>query len=164
MNFSEFTRCRFIATVIQDAVFEEAKFVDSEFDSVTTSTAEPGAGVDLPQRPERKPIEGFQAVLASFDHKTRIRNLHFKVAELRSARFNGTTLENTRFSNSDLSRASFDKVDLSGVEFDGVDLSGADLSTARNLPPTLLAGACGNADTRLPPGHTLKACPTGGAR
>lgn len=164
MTLSEFTRCRFIATVIQDAVFEGARFVDSEFDSVTSSTAEPQAGVDPPPRPERKSIEAFQAVLASFDAKTRIRNLHFKLAELRFARFNGTTLENTRFSNSDLARASFNNVDLSSVEFDGVDLSGADLSTARKLSPALLEGACGNADTRLPPGHTLKVCPSGGAR
>ncbi|WP_372528466.1 pentapeptide repeat-containing protein [Piscinibacter sp.] len=157
MNFSVFTRCRFIATDIEDSLFEEAKFEDSEFDTVKTTT--PGAEAGRNPPPPRKRIARFQAVLASFDDKTRIRNLHFADAELRSARFNGLTLANTLFSNSDLSGAVFDKVDLSGVEFQDVDLSGADLSTARNIPPRLLDGACGNKDTRLPPGHTVKPCP-----
>ena len=157
MNFSVFTRCRFIATDIEDSLFEEARFEDSEFDNVKTTT--PGAQASRDAHPPRKRIAHFQAVLASFDDKTRIRNLHFADAELRSAHFNGPTLANTLFSNSDLSGAVFDKVDLSGVEFQDVDLSGADLSTARNLSQRLLDGACGNRDTRLPPDHTLKPCP-----
>jgi uncharacterized protein YjbI with pentapeptide repeats len=165
LSYSKFTRCRFIATNIDDAQFEESTFVDTEFDLERRSdpVAEPSA--ELPPR-QRKRMTRFQAVLATFDKKTSIRNLEFEAAELRNARFTGTTLDNVGFSSahgvpslkSDLSGAVFDGVDLSRVEFRGVDLSGADLSSALGVSQELLRGACGNADTKLPVGHSVKTC------
>lgn len=152
LNFSTFLRCKFIGTEIEDSLFEDAHFEDSEFDSRLASPGETGSPTP------RKTVLLFQAKFASFDHQTRLRNLHFDRAELRSAKFQGTTLANVSFSRSDLSYASFVEVDLSGVSFDQVDLSHADLSRALNLPAQLLRGACGNSETRLPPGSSLEPC------
>ena len=156
MNFTVFTRCRFIDTDFVDTLFEQALFEAVEFDSARSSAMQGEAAFGPPT--SRRRLQGFHAVLATFDDKTRIRNLHFDRAELRSANFNGTRLINTLFSNSDLSGATFDQVDLSSVGFQGVDLSGANLSSARKLPPELLDGACGNADTQLPAGLHVNPC------
>ena len=47
--------------------------------------------------------------------------------------------------------------DLTGADLDA-NLSGANLSDAKNLTQEQLDKACGNADTKLPEGLTLKAC------
>ncbi len=158
LNFSTFVRCKFIGTEIEDSLFEEAVFEDSEFDSRTFAPGDTGAATP------RKRVTLFQAKFASFDAKTRLRNLHFDRAELRSAKFQGTQLANVSFSRSDLSYATFIDVDLAGVSFDEVDLSHADLSRAKNVTLALLQGACGNGETRLPPGASVKACRPGTAR
>lgn len=158
LNFSVFTRCRFIGADIEDSFFVEARFVDSELAGGPRAAPTPGRQDDAP--PAQKRIAGFQAVLAVFDGKTVIRDLHFERAELRGARFEGTRLENLRFSNSDLSGAVFEAVDLAGVEFAGVDLSGADLSSARRLALRQLAQSCGNDATRLPSGLSIAPCRT----
>ena len=87
--------------------------------------------------------------------------MQFAEADLRSARFESVEFANTLFENSDLSDAVFEDIDLIGLEFENVDLSGANLEHARNVRPQLLAGACGNADTRLPPGMEIKPCRAG---
>jgi uncharacterized protein YjbI with pentapeptide repeats len=76
---------------------------------------------------------------------------------LRNARFEEAMFENVLFTESDLSGAIFENVDLTHVEFEQVDLSGAELSRAR-IPEKLLDGACGNEETRLPPGFSIKPC------
>ena len=47
--------------------------------------------------------------------------------------------------------------DLRGANLTGVNLTGADLRDARDLTQEQLDKACGNADTKLPEGLTLKA-------
>jgi len=162
MNAATFNKCRFIDVRFENVLFEEATFIDTEFDSAKSSSSDAkpaGSGAAIP----RKVVVGFQAAFATFDKDTRISNLQFKKAELRSTKFNGTRFANTAFSESDLSNAEFDHVDLSGVQFEKVDLSGANLSTALHLPPSLVSGGCGNAQTRLPPGAVrLKPCVVGG--
>lgn len=167
LNFSRFVRCKFIATHFEDTVFEEAIFEAVEFGDARSAAPPVIVGGKQDQAPvQRTRVLHFQGVLATFDVATRISNVEFLDAELRSARFVGTTLKNVMFATSsddptarsDLSGAIFDKVDLAEVGFRNVDLSGADLSSARGVTAGLLAGACGNRETRLPPGHTIKSC------
>ncbi|MBX3637717.1 MAG: pentapeptide repeat-containing protein [Rubrivivax sp.] len=156
-NVGLFTRCRFIGAKIQDSYFDEARFIDSEFD-MPRSTPVPGDGPVAAQARGR--IERFQAHTAVFGGGTRIRNLHFVRAVLIGARFEGATLHNVLFEDSDLSLADFSGVDLSGVEFRGrVELNGAKLAGARGVTTALLAGACG-IHAELPPGMTVQPCPT----
>jgi uncharacterized protein YjbI with pentapeptide repeats len=57
-----------------------------------------------------------------------------------------------------LSEANLSYANLSGANLSGTDLSGANLSGATNLAQTRLDEACGNANTKLPEGLTLKLC------
>ena len=44
-------------------------------------------------------------------------------------------------------------------DLSGADLSSADLSNAKNLTQMQVEEACGDANTKLPEGLTLKPCP-----
>ncbi|MDP1534113.1 MAG: pentapeptide repeat-containing protein, partial [Rubrivivax sp.] len=71
-NFSVFTRSRFIATDLDDTLFIEARFVDTEI-GASPRAGDAGAGAA-----SRKRISGFQAVMAEFDAKSQLRDLHFE--------------------------------------------------------------------------------------
>jgi len=77
----------------------------------------------------------------------------------------GADLRNAKLIGADLSRADLRNTNLSGVDLSGAHLTGADLSyanlsDAENLTQTQLDEACGNANTKLPEGLTLKSCST----
>ena len=48
---------------------------------------------------------------------------------------------------------------MGSTSLSGAHLSGADLHDAKNLTQTQLELACGDADTKLPEGLTIKPCP-----
>jgi hypothetical protein len=75
-------------------------------------------------------------------------------ANLTSANLNSAALFATNLRDAQLFGA-----DLSGANLSEANLSGANLSTAKSLTQTQLdRGACGNADTKLPEGLTVKPC------
>ncbi len=154
---SRFTRCTFASSKIQDSFFMEAEFTETTFDNSEASLYQPGADASLLRAP-RSLISRFHGAEAKFISKSKIRNIQFDDSDLRGAVFDDVELHNTGFSNSDLSYAVFSNVDLSTVEFRGVGLSNANLVNARNVSPQLLSGACGNAETQLPPGLRIKPC------
>jgi uncharacterized protein YjbI with pentapeptide repeats len=55
-----------------------------------------------------------------------------------------------------VSGVDFSLANLSGVDFSLANLSGANLTGSKNLTQEQLDKACGNADTKLPEGLTLK--------
>jgi uncharacterized protein YjbI with pentapeptide repeats len=59
-----------------------------------------------------------------------------------------------------LTRANLSRAELNDANLSDANLSGADLSDAKNLTQTQLDKACGNANTKLPEGLTLKPCST----
>lgn len=74
-------------------------------------------------------------------------------------------------SNANLSRATLTNANLSvdgrgekhvliHADLSSANLSNADLSNAKNLTQMQLDEACGDANTKLPGGLTLKPCPT----
>ena len=62
-------------------------------------------------------------------------------------------------SNANLSRATLTNANLTNANLSGADLSSADLSNAKNLTQMQVDEACGDANTKLPEGLTLKPCP-----
>jgi Pentapeptide repeats (8 copies) len=70
----------------------------------------------------------------------------------------GASLSFANLNGAHLSRANLRAANLSGADLSGADLSSADLSRAWDLTQEQLDKACGNADTQLPEGLTLKAC------
>lgn len=102
----------------------------------------------------------------------------FAAAELQRADFSGAKLAGTNFEKAELGRANFDKATLSGARFSLANLSradltgaifdspitfdsafmfltrieGLDLSAAKGLEQEQVNLACGNTDTKLPPG------------
>lgn len=155
LNSSTFKGCRFESAVIRSSWFEEAKFIDTQFGRAPTQ----GINSETASRePFRDTYTDFNAFRAEFIEATKIRNIEFADSDFRFASFEDVEFSNVVFSNTDLSGATFVNVDLSGVEFRTVYLSGANLRSARNIQPRLLEGACGNAETMLPDGMTVRAC------
>lgn len=157
LDLSTFTRCKFVSSQIQDSFFMYAKFIDTEFNNKAESLVDQGQDAK-PQRAPRWLISGFHGANAEFIGKSKVRNIAFEEADLRNATFDDVELHNTGFLKSDLSFAKFLNVDLATVEFRDVDLSNANLVSARNVSQRLLSGACGNAETLLPPGLKIKPC------
>ncbi len=77
--------------------------------------------------------------------------------------FSSSSLLGTDLSGADLRFANLTNTYLSETNFSGAILiaavlSGADLREAKNLPQTELDMACGDEETQLPKGFTIKAC------
>ena len=81
-------------------------------------------------------------------------------ANLQKAFFFYAELPRADLTGANLTNANLTDANLSDANLSGAKLSGADLSDARNLTQTQLDKACGDADTKLPMGLTLKTCST----
>src|SRR5262249_39461225 len=84
-------------------------------------------------------------------------------ANLRPATLSGDNLSRADLSDANLGNAGLSGADLSDAYLDRADLTGADLSDtnlsgAKNLTQMQLDKACGNANTKLPEGLTIKMC------
>jgi uncharacterized protein YjbI with pentapeptide repeats len=75
------------------------------------------------------------------------------------ANLSGANLSDANLSGAHLFNANLGDANLSGADLSGADLSRASLSDAKNVTPTQLDEACGNAETKLPEGLTIKPCP-----
>jgi hypothetical protein len=74
----------------------------------------------------------------------------------------GDDLRKADLSSAKLAEANLTSADLRDAYLDSANLNGdADLSGTKNLTQTQLNEACGNANTKLPEGLTLKPCSTG---
>lgn len=82
----------------------------------------------------------------------------FSFAFLPNARFTGAILREAIFRDARLPEADFTRAELQGVDFTGAQLQDADLATAMHLTQPQLERACGNHNTRLPPGLRVPAC------
>ena len=68
------------------------------------------------------------------------------------------TLSGADLARADLFRATLVGADLSGATLSGADLPWANLSKALGLAQEQLDAACGNDETKLPEGLTIKPC------
>ena len=92
----------------------------------------------------------------------------FSGCDLRDATLPGTNLAGANLSRVDLGDANlrdtgllavdFTFADLTGADFSGAKLNGANLIDARNLTQSQLDRACGDKNTKLDSGLTIKPC------
>src|SRR6267142_2824371 len=92
-----------------------------------------------------------------------LNNANLSNATLYSANLTAADLINANLTGANLNDANLTGTTLNGANLTGVDLSEANLSHARlskakNLTQKQLAEACGNGQTKLPEGLTLKPC------
>jgi uncharacterized protein YjbI with pentapeptide repeats len=81
-------------------------------------------------------------------------------ANLTVAKLSGANLTGAKLSGANLTGASLSGADLGGANLSGANLSEANLTRTTNLTQTQLDAACGNANTKLPEGLTIKPCST----
>lgn len=79
-------------------------------------------------------------------------------ADLRRLRAYAADLRDTRLSAARIDGASLSHAALAGACFEGARLTGTYLRFVSGLAPAQLVEACGDAQTLLPPGFTLRAC------
>jgi uncharacterized protein YjbI with pentapeptide repeats len=89
---------------------------------------------------------------ADFDH-ARLVLMCMSFANFKSATFRGADL-----SGANLAHANLDGADLTGALMTITSIKGTDLTRARGLTQTQLDTACGDADTKVPTGMTVKTC------
>lgn len=90
---------------------------------------------------------------------------HFDVADgrlmfvcLSDDDFSGASFRNADLSGSDFDRARLAYADFTGATLAYTHFKGADLSRAKGLTQQQLDSACGDADTKLPQGLSVKSC------
>ncbi len=79
--------------------------------------------------------------------------------DLRDAEASGAFLVKADLSIADLQGANLQGANLFLAKLQGADLSGANLQGAIELTQEQLDSACGDAETKLPPGMFIKPCP-----
>jgi hypothetical protein len=107
------------------------------------------SGADL----SRANLRGATLVLADLSLAD-LRRANLSGADLRGAHLPGADLSGANLSGADLRDAHLMDAHLSGAQLSGADLSGAALAQAMQLNE-----ACGNENTKLPEGFTVKPCP-----
>lgn len=89
----------------------------------------------------------------------RLNGADFSYVEAPDAAFSGSLLEKARFRNAYLPNANFNGAILVEADFTGAKVPGADFLGAVGLTQHQLNRACGDTDTKLPPGLSITACP-----
>ena len=74
------------------------------------------------------------------------------------ANFKGATFRGANLSGANLAQAKLDGADLTGALMTITSIKGTDLTHVRGLTQTQLDAACGDSDTKVPAGMTVKTC------
>jgi len=88
----------------------------------------------------------------------KLRNSRFEMSNLAFADLSAADLRDAEFTRVDFRNTKFGSSSLKNTMFTEVFLVGADLSKVRGLNEEQLASSCGNAQTKLPSGFSLKDC------
>ena len=90
--------------------------------------------------------------------KANLSSARFKSAKLIDAKLTETDLIEANLTDADLRRATLTFSNLSGADFTSANLSGAAVLEVRGLIQEQLDKACGDHETLLPPGLTIRKC------
>jgi uncharacterized protein YjbI with pentapeptide repeats len=74
------------------------------------------------------------------------------------ANFSGATFRGTDLSGANLAHARLDGADLTDARMTITSIKGTDLTKVKGLTQVQLDAACGDADTKVPPGLHVKTC------
>jgi len=77
---------------------------------------------------------------------------------LSGANLKGASLRRADLSGANFLHADFGSADLTGAVFSATSIKGAQLKHAKGLTQQQIDAACGDAETELPPGLTVKLC------
>ncbi|MDZ4775916.1 MAG: pentapeptide repeat-containing protein [Alphaproteobacteria bacterium] len=169
----DFTRARFIRSFLvrmngAGSTFIEADFTLANMTGASLSDAKCDrarfAGAVMTG------VDGSRAQLNDADFgNAEMPGADFTQAGLRGASFAGAKAMRATFLRADMRGASlayarldgadFTQADMQGADLTNAVLSGADLSRARRLTAVQLRAACGDDETRLPPGMRIRNCP-----
>ena len=106
------------------------------------------AGADL----TNQCVKGGNLTGADFDHARLV------LMCMSFANFKGATFRGADLSGANLAHATLDGADLTGALMTITSIKGTDLTRVRGLTQTQLDAACGDADTKVPTGMTVKTC------
>jgi hypothetical protein len=109
------------------------------------------------------PLAGKYLTSANFFHAslvgTDLRRASLARSNLVGADLTRANLSDVNLTSAGLFTANLTDADLTRANLSYANLSGANLSGVKNVTQQQLDEACGNTDTKLPPGLTLKPCP-----
>lgn len=91
-------------------------------------------------------------------NRARFDGADLSISNLFGARFTGASFVSANLSRSVLVGVYFGSADLTGANLTDANISGAELHNTRGLTAAQLAGACGDAATRLPAGLSVRRC------
>lgn len=74
------------------------------------------------------------------------------------ANFSDATFRGTDLSGANLAHAKLDGADVTGARMTITSIKGTDLTTVKGLTQSQLDAACGDAETKVPAGMTVKTC------
>jgi uncharacterized protein YjbI with pentapeptide repeats len=106
------------------------------------------AGADL----TNQCVKGGNLTGADFDH-ARLVLMCMSYADFKGATFRGADL-----SGANLAHAVLDGADVTGAQMTITSIKGTNLTRVRGLTQTQLDAACGDTDTKVPAGMTVKTC------
>ena len=106
------------------------------------------AGADL----TNQCVKGGNLTGADFD------NARLVLMCMSFANFKGATFRGADLSGANLAHAILAGADLTGAQMTITSIKGTDLTRARGLTQKQLDAACGDADTKVPAGMTVKIC------
>jgi uncharacterized protein YjbI with pentapeptide repeats len=152
-----FRKARLAGATFDASVFRNADFSQAELRGATARAADmTGAnfsGADL-SFAKFSAFIGEEAIFTA----AYVTGAVLSDAHLRGANFEGADATGVQFHGADLSAANFTHAKVEAAIFTGAKLYGADLSTVIGATTDQFAGACGDAETKLPGGATAPAC------
>jgi len=170
LNLKDF---RLAGARAEKTIFNESVFYQMELTNLNAPHAEfknanfVGANLD---QSDLGSADFEKAILSwSSLKESRLAGTFMKEAQMIETDLTGAILINANLENANLSRAifkdaylervRFSEADLTGVNFEKAHLVGADLGKARNLTQEQLDMACGDKDTIVAAGLSIKECP-----
>ncbi len=106
------------------------------------------AGADL----SNQCVKGGNLQGADFD------NARLVLTCMSNANFRGATFRRADLSGANLARSNLDGADLTSAVVVSTSFKGTDLTRAKGLTQAQLDTACGDADTKVPAGMTVRTC------
>lgn len=164
----EIYRSNFSNTILHHAEFNAANVVDSDFSSAEFKNANLARSyfkddVTL----ENASFENTELVAAQWPgidasyaniNASDLREIDLSGANLEGIQMEGVDLKFANLSGANLSQAILADVTLRGTILVGAHMPGAELHETIDLQQSQLDQSCGDADTRLPPGLSIKLC------
>jgi len=146
---------------LEDANLQEATLVDANLQDATLVNANlQNAKLEDANLQNAKlgVAENYQAAIGANLTNASLSNANLKGTILVGVNLQDADLNSAKLNNADLGGAKLQRANLNNAELQEANLRWANLSDCKNLTQEQLNSACGNDQTKLPPGLTIKKC------